>query len=55
MLTLFDIDRRTGRREFLKVGSLALGELTLPGLMTARAEGNVLRDNSVTLLSRGEK
>jgi hypothetical protein len=50
MLTLFDVDRRTGRREFLKVGSLALGGLTLPGLMKARADGRLLRDKSVIFL-----
>ena len=40
------------RREFLRVGSLALGGLTLPGLLAAKAAGakKFVRDKSVVLL-----
>src|SRR5690349_381824 len=41
------------RREFLRVGSLALGGLSLPGLLAARAQAagrGVFRDRSVVLL-----
>src|SRR3954451_9872428 len=39
------------RREFLRVGSLALGGLSLPGLLAARAAARtVVRDRSVVLL-----
>ncbi len=40
------------RRELLRVGSLALGGLTLPGLLAARAAGGkaVVQDRSVVLL-----
>jgi hypothetical protein len=39
MLTVFD--RRSGysRREFLRIGTLGLGGLTLPQLLSARAQG----------------
>jgi hypothetical protein len=37
MLAFFDGDHRYHRRAFLRVGSLALGGLTLPGLLAARA------------------
>lgn len=50
MLTIFDVDRRTGRRDFLKVGSLALGGLTLPWLQKARAQSTADRDKSVIFL-----
>jgi hypothetical protein len=33
------LELKTNRRSFLKVGSLALGRLTLPGLLAARARG----------------
>jgi len=33
------LDFRTNRRSFLKVGALALGGMTLPGLLQARARG----------------
>ena len=58
MIRLFDeesIRNRSGwtRREFLRIGSLGLGGLTLPGLLTARARAgtsNFIRDKSVVLL-----
>src|SRR5260370_40603355 len=37
MLTIFDSNQRFNRRSFLKVGSLALGGLSLPGLLAAKA------------------
>jgi uncharacterized protein (DUF1501 family) len=59
MLTLFS-DRRardcegTTRRDFLQVGLLGLGSLTLPGLLAARAQaataGSTVKDTSVVLL-----
>src|SRR5437764_1150114 len=36
MLTFYDRDQTWNRRAFLKVGSLALGGLSLPGLIEAR-------------------
>src|SRR5688572_1959293 len=64
MLTIFHRDDRLNRRSFLKVGSLALGGLTLMNLLQAKAaaltpgpspisgEGRrpVLRDRSVIFL-----
>src|SRR5262245_2890840 len=51
MLTLCD---RLGRREFLRIGGLALGGLTLPQLLAGRvaaaAGGRALRDKSVIFL-----
>lgn len=48
------VDRRFGRRSFLRVGGLSLGGLTLPGLLSARAAaaelGPVARDKSVVFL-----
>ena len=37
MLSFSDSYGSLGRREFLKIGSLALGGLTLPGMLAARA------------------
>jgi len=53
MLTIGDYDRRLGRRDFLKVGSLMLGGLSLPQLIAAQAAGqsaSVLKDKSVIFL-----
>ena len=59
MLSIADVTcQRTcqgpSRREFLRVGSLALGGLTLPGLMRARAaikvSGGEVHDRSVVML-----
>lgn len=54
MLTIFDAQGRCGRRDFLRVGSLALGGLTLPGLLAARAaaatKGRPVTDKSVIFL-----
>jgi hypothetical protein len=54
MLTFHDGNARLGRRNFLQVGSLALGGLTLPQLMSLRetqagssAKGKYLKDRSV--------
>ncbi|MBC8351942.1 MAG: DUF1501 domain-containing protein [Planctomycetes bacterium] len=37
MLSFFESNRQHGRRDFLRVGGLALGGLTLPDLLAARA------------------
>ena len=37
MLSIRDTHPRLGRRDFLRIGSLALGGLSLPGLLAARA------------------
>jgi hypothetical protein len=52
MLTVFDHDRRLGRRSFLRVGSLALAGLSLGDLLAARAAPGrpLLRDRSVIFL-----
>lgn len=52
MLTIFDRDHRSSRRSFLKVGSLALGGLSLTDIFAARAaEGRQLvSDKSVIFL-----
>ncbi len=54
MLTLLDSRCRLGRRDFLKVGSLALGGLSLPGLLAARTRasqgGRPVHDKSVIFL-----
>jgi hypothetical protein len=52
VLSIYDRDRRGNRRAFLRVGSLALGGLTLPALFPARAaEGKALvTGKSVVLL-----
>ena len=55
MLTIFDRDDRMNRRSFLKVGSLALGGLSLMNLLQAKAytaetRRPVLKDRSVIFL-----
>src|SRR2546421_8788099 len=52
MVTFHDANRRYSRRAFLQVGSLALGGLSLPGLLQARAaEGKrLVTDRSVIFL-----
>jgi uncharacterized protein (DUF1501 family) len=55
MLTIFDRDDRLNRRSFLKVGSLALGGLSLMNLLQAKAAAAdtrrpVLKDRSVIFL-----
>lgn len=54
MLSLIDDRRGFSRRSFLRVGSLALGGLTLPQLLAAKAAGaaqaKVLRDKAVVFL-----
>ncbi|MBX3411741.1 MAG: DUF1501 domain-containing protein [Pirellulales bacterium] len=52
MLTLFDQTSRGTRRHFLRVGSLALGGLSLPSLLTARAAASpaLLHDRAVIFL-----
>jgi hypothetical protein len=56
-MSMFTLSRRfpaCGRREFLRVGSLALGGLTLPGLLAAKARaadaGRLTTDKAVVLL-----
>lgn len=54
MLTFFDHDPRFNRRNFLRVGTLALGGLTLTDLLTARAKAaeskRPVKDRSVIFL-----
>jgi Protein of unknown function (DUF1501) len=55
MLTIFDRDDRLNRRAFLKVGSLALGGLSLMNLLQAKSAATdtrrpVLKDRSVIFL-----
>lgn len=53
MLSIYDQHRGYGRREFLKIGSLAMGGLTLPTLLAAQAKAGSRRlvtDKSVILL-----
>lgn len=54
MFTFYDGSPRLGRRDFLRVGSLALGGLTLPDLLAARAwaaaEKRPVTDKSVIFL-----
>ena len=55
MLSFGQYDKRYGRRDFLKVGSLALGGMSLPGLLAAQASaaagsGNAVTDKSVIFL-----
>ena len=54
MLSIYDQHHGFGRREFLKIGSLALGGFSLPGLLAAQATGrarkSVVTDKSVILL-----
>lgn len=53
MLSFFDSNQPHQRRDFLRVGSLALGGLTLPQLLASRAaasNSNVVKDKSVIFL-----
>jgi hypothetical protein len=52
LLSIFDSNRVGSRRCFLQVGSLALGGLTLPGLLQARAADSkrLVADKSVIFL-----
>ncbi|HZZ81769.1 MAG TPA: DUF1501 domain-containing protein, partial [Gemmataceae bacterium] len=54
MLTIFDRDDRFNRRSFLKIGSLALGGLSLTHLLQAKAAAEprrpLLKDRSVIFL-----
>jgi hypothetical protein len=54
VLTVFDRQRRQSRRDFLQIGSLALGGMTLPGLLASRAlaadQGRPVHDKSVIFL-----
>ncbi|HET6881624.1 MAG TPA: DUF1501 domain-containing protein [Pirellulales bacterium] len=53
MITIGDVDRRFGRREFLRVGSLALGGVSLADMLAARAAANnvpLVTDKSVIFL-----
>ena len=48
MLAICDSDRTFGRRSFLRIGSLGLGSLTLPGLLAAKAGAAPLQVPGVT-------
>lgn len=52
MLTLLEPNARWGRRDFMRIGSLALGGLTLPSWLAAQAAGNptLIKDKSVIFL-----
>lgn len=52
MLTILDQDARYGRRDFLRVGSLALGGLTLSGMLQTQASAAeaLVKDKSVIFL-----
>ncbi len=52
MLTFFDNNSRWGRRDFLRVGSLALGGLSLPSWLATQAAGtdSLVKDRSVIFL-----
>jgi len=54
MLSFCEHNGISGRREFLRVGGLALGGLTLPGLMASKAQaagsGTLLKNKSVIFL-----
>ena len=54
MLSICDGKGRYGRRDFLKIGSLALGGLSLPSLLASRASasqaGHLVKDKSVIFL-----
>jgi hypothetical protein len=58
MLTIGDVQGKFGRRDFLRIGSLTLGGLSLPGLLAARAaaapggglSGPLATDKSVIFL-----
>src|SRR5262249_10397910 len=52
MFTIFDRDSRHHRRDFLRIGSLALGGLSLSSLLAARASESkeLVKDKSVIFL-----
>ena len=58
MLTIGDVQGKFGRRDFLRIGSLTLGGLSLPSLLAARAaaaqsaglSGPLTTDKSVIFL-----
>ena len=53
MLSLVETSRRLGRREFLRIGGLALGGLSLGDLLAARAVEStprLVKDRSVVFL-----
>src|SRR4051794_5951225 len=53
MLSIYDPRYGLGRREFLRIGSLALGGLSLPGLLATQAQAaprRIATDKSVILL-----
>src|SRR3954453_5891156 len=41
MLTIFDSDSRLGRRDFLRIGGLALGGLSLPALLSGQSPSSL--------------
>jgi hypothetical protein len=50
MLTLFDSDRQFRRREFLRVGTLGLGGLSLPWLLPHAARGDARLDREKSVI-----
>jgi hypothetical protein len=50
MLTFSDQHGCLARRSFLKIGSMGLGGLSLPGILQAKAEGSPFKDKAVVFV-----
>ena len=48
MLTIGDVSPRFGRRDFLKVGALSLGGVTLNDLLRVKAQAGAARSTGLT-------